>query len=74
MKLSLLGQTSLFASLPDDEVWPLAQPLRLSGHPAGAILFRQGQPGDQFTIIIEGQIEIIKLQLSHKWQHHQFRE
>ena len=57
---SLIRQIPLFASLSDDEVQDLIQSLHLAQHPAGAILFREGESGDRFSIIIEGQIEIIK--------------
>ena len=60
MKASLLRQIPLFASLPDDEIQQLAQSLRLSEYSAGAILLREGEPGDRFSIILDGQIEIIK--------------
>ena len=58
---SSIRQIPLFAALSDDEFQDLTtQSLHQAWHPAGAILFREGEPGDRFSIIIEGQIEIIK--------------
>jgi serine phosphatase RsbU (regulator of sigma subunit) len=34
--------------------------LRLSKFPAGSILFREGDPGERFSIIADGQVEIIQ--------------
>ena len=50
----------LFAALSDEEFQEIAQSLHQVWHPAGAILFREGEPGDRFSIIVEGQIEVIK--------------
>ena len=60
MKASLVRQIPLCASLPDDEIQQLAQSLRLTEYSAGAILFREGERGDRFSIILDGEIEIIK--------------
>jgi CRP/FNR family transcriptional regulator len=55
-----IHQIPLFAALSNEEVQNLTQSLHLVWHPAGAILFREGEIGDRFSIIVEGQIEIIK--------------
>lgn len=55
-----IQQIPIFAALSIEEVQNLTQSLHLAWYPAGAILFREGEPGDRFSIIVEGQIEIIK--------------
>ncbi len=60
MNPSLLEQIPLFASLPSAEVQHLATVLRLIEVPAGTILFREGEIGEHFYILLEGEVEIIK--------------
>jgi CRP-like cAMP-binding protein len=50
----------LLASLPADEQAELAASLQPITLPQGALLFREGEPGDSFCIITEGQVEILK--------------
>ena len=57
---SLLGRVPLFASLPGSEIHHLAETLRQLEIPAGTLLFREGEHGDRFFVVLEGQIEIIK--------------
>jgi serine phosphatase RsbU (regulator of sigma subunit) len=56
----LIRQIPLFAALPPDEIQLLAKSLRLSRFAAGSILFNEGEPGENFSIVAEGQIEIIQ--------------
>ena len=60
MKEELIRQIPLFAKLPPEEVRILTRSLRLSKFPAGSILFREGDPGERFSIIADGQVEIIQ--------------
>jgi serine phosphatase RsbU (regulator of sigma subunit) len=57
---TLIGQVPLFATLPHDELRRLAATLRPCAIAAGAVLFHEGEHGDRFYIVIDGQIEIIK--------------
>jgi len=50
----------LFSSLPPEEIDYLAASLHSISLPAGAILFTEGDPGDRFSIILKGEIEIVK--------------
>jgi serine phosphatase RsbU (regulator of sigma subunit) len=50
----------IFSSLSPDEARLLASSLRLSALPAGTVLFNEGEPGENFSIVAEGQVEIIK--------------
>ena len=56
----LIRQIPLFATLPPEEVQLLSSLLRPASIPAGAILFYEGDPGDRFSIITEGEVEIIQ--------------
>jgi sigma-B regulation protein RsbU (phosphoserine phosphatase) len=60
MKAQLISQVPLFASLPAAELAELAASLSELPVPAGAQLFREGEPGDRFYIILAGRIAIIK--------------
>ena len=52
-----LAQVPLFAALPEAELQALAARLRPLTFPAGAYLVREGERGDQFYLILEGELE-----------------
>ncbi len=56
----LIRRVPLFSALPDEETRYLAENLRLDEYAPGAILFLEGELGDRFSIILEGQVEVIK--------------
>jgi serine phosphatase RsbU (regulator of sigma subunit) len=56
----LIGQVPLFAELPAEEHAYLAATLRQVTFSSGALLFREGDYGDRFYIVLEGELEIIK--------------
>ena len=60
MKEKLLARTPLFKCLPEDEISKLSETLRVLEIPPNQVLFREGEIGDRFYIIIQGQIEVIK--------------
>src|SRR5512147_427034 len=60
MDHSIIKQIPLFSALPPEEIQLLNSALRLSEFPAGAVLFREKEINDRFTIIVEGQVNIIK--------------
>lgn len=60
MKEKLLEHTPLFMGLPEDEISRLSETLRVLEAPPGKVLFQEGEIGDRFYIIIQGQIEVIK--------------
>lgn len=60
MKEKLLAQAPLFKGLPKDEIKKLAETLSVREVPPKTILFKEGEIGDRFYIIIQGQIEVIK--------------
>jgi len=56
----LISRNPLLTSLPQREIKRLLATLRLLDFPPDTILFREGDHGDRFYIILEGQLEIIK--------------
>ena len=60
MKEKLLARAPLFKGLPEDEIRKLTQTLRVLEVPPSTVLFQEGDVGDRFYIIIQGQIEVIK--------------
>src|SRR5919112_3846864 len=60
LKEPLISQVPLFANLPAHEHAYLAGTLRQVSYPSGALLFREGDFGEHFYIVLEGELEIIK--------------
>jgi serine phosphatase RsbU (regulator of sigma subunit) len=50
----------LFAALPAEEIHHIVKRLKQSDHPAGSILYLEGELGDRFSIIVDGIIEVVK--------------
>lgn len=57
-----IAQVPLFTSLPLDELRHLQESLKVRSLPKGAVLFQEGDAGDYFYVIMEGEVEIIKAQ------------
>jgi CRP-like cAMP-binding protein len=55
-----LRRVPLFARLPPMEVDVLAATLPSAAYPSGALLFREGEPGDRLYLVLEGEVEIVK--------------
>jgi serine phosphatase RsbU (regulator of sigma subunit) len=55
-----IEQVPLFAALPPEELAYLSATLQASVWPGGTLLFREGDHGDRFYIVLEGELEIIK--------------
>lgn len=55
-----LEDIPLFSSLPSSEIELLVGVLKRTEFEANTILFREGDPGDKFYIILSGLVEIIK--------------
>jgi serine phosphatase RsbU (regulator of sigma subunit) len=60
MTIRLSDRIALFASLPNDLLNHLDETLTQVELPANTLLFREGEPGDCFYIVLAGQVEIIK--------------
>ena len=55
-----LRQVPLFADLPDEAIETLVTTLRPTDYPADTLLFREGESGDRFYVVLSGSIAIIK--------------
>jgi phosphoserine phosphatase RsbU/P len=60
MDTTLLKHVPLFVSLPPGELADMAASLYETRYPAGVVLFREGEHGDRFYIVLDGQIAIVK--------------
>ena len=60
MKEKLLARAPIFKGLPEDEINKLTQTLKVLDVPPSTVLFKEGDMGDRFYIILQGQIEVIK--------------
>lgn len=52
--------TSLFASVPENELAQVVMTLEQRREPAGKVLFHEGEPGDCFYVVVDGALEVIK--------------
>jgi len=57
---SIIRRVPLFSTLPDEELSALASSLHEHSYSAQTVLFEEGQPGDRFYIVVEGEIAIVK--------------
>lgn len=60
MNESFLDAVPLFSALPRSEIHHLAATLQRVEVPANSVLFREGDFGDHFFVVVEGQLEIVK--------------
>jgi MFS family permease len=58
VEVGLLRSMSLFASLPPPTLEALARALNRVEVPAGTVVIRQGEPGDLFYAIADGEVEV----------------
>lgn len=56
---SIIRRVPLFSNLPSAEIESLAAALTEKTYSAKTILFREGERGDRFFIVIDGSIEIV---------------
>lgn len=55
-----LAQIPLFSSLASSDLERLAQAVKEVHAPAQTVVFRQGEPGDRFYVIVEGAVGVVK--------------
>ena len=60
MDTALLRHVPLFVSLPPSELANMARSLQETRYAAGTVLFREGDYGDRFYIVLDGCIAIVK--------------
>jgi CRP-like cAMP-binding protein len=58
-QVELLSKVPLFSDLPVVELKRLTSTLRVVELGAGAVFFREGEPGDSLYIVIEGRVDVI---------------
>jgi serine phosphatase RsbU (regulator of sigma subunit) len=58
--MSLLQSVPLFAELPQGELSALAEIAQVCAHPAGSLLFGEGDPSGYLAAVVSGEVEIIK--------------
>ena len=56
----LLRGVPFFSALPQDEIHSLTATIHLRDLPAGSMLFREGDTGDRFFILTQGEVEVVK--------------
>ena len=56
----LLRGIPFFSALPQEEIQSLTATTHLRDLPAGSVLFREGDTGDRFFILTQGEIEVVK--------------
>jgi hypothetical protein len=66
VQIALLRSLPLFAELPAPALEGLAVALRPVHLPAGAILIRQGEPGDAYYAIAAGELDVVR---DGRWLH-----
>lgn len=54
----LLRQVPLFSNMDDNDLLHLAHVVHRKSVPKGHVLFREGDPGDEFLVVVEGSIKV----------------
>ena len=60
MSINLLSKIPLFADLPASELDTLLNLLDTQEMQHGEILFREGDPGENFYVVVSGELEVLK--------------
>ncbi len=60
MKEAIIRNIPLFHALPEEEITYLAGSLSEINVPAGTLIFREGDYGDYFLVVLSGELEIVK--------------
>ena len=56
-----IEEIPLLSSLPRSDLEVLIAMMTRTEYEGGTVLFREGEPGDRFYIILSGQVEIVCL-------------
>jgi CRP-like cAMP-binding protein len=59
-KALVIRQIPPFDGLQSAELGFLGNILHKASIPAGTLLFREGDPGDRFYLIVDGEVEVVK--------------
>ncbi len=60
MHRNQLKKFPFFKLLPDEEIQGLLDSFKATTYPAGKLLFMEGDPGESFSLVLSGEIEIVK--------------
>jgi sigma-B regulation protein RsbU (phosphoserine phosphatase) len=60
MKPELIRRVPLFSSLPNSEIENLTNTLELFECPPQTVILREGESGDRFYYLLDGEVEIVK--------------
>jgi CRP-like cAMP-binding protein len=58
MDLELLKKTAIFADLDEGELARVAEICKEQTYEGGHFIFREGEPGNRFYIILKGEVRI----------------
>jgi CRP-like cAMP-binding protein len=58
MDLQLLKKTAIFADLDETELATVAESCREQQFQAGQVIFKEGEPGNRFYLIVSGEVRI----------------
>ncbi len=58
MDLLLLKKTAIFADLDDGELARVAEICKETTYQGGQVIFKEGEPGNRFYIIVSGEVRI----------------
>jgi CRP/FNR family transcriptional regulator len=56
----ILRRVPLFSDFSEDELRSVAQRVAVTRHPAGKVLFNQGEKGGDLFVVAEGTVRILK--------------
>jgi len=59
-KADRLSEAHLFEGIPEEKLLKIAQVVQKEVVPAQTIIFRQGEPGDSFYIIVSGKVRVFR--------------
>ncbi len=59
-RLSSLKEIPLFRGMPSANLLPIADACAEVSFPAGATIFRQGDPGDTLYVLLDGRVDILR--------------
>ena len=55
-----LSEVPLLRTLPAEEIDRLFETHKIWDAPVGALILREGEPSDDFHVILQGQVEILR--------------
>ena len=60
LEIMHLSNVPLLRSLPAEELPALVEKYKIWDAPAGTLVLREGEVGDEFYVILQGQVEIVR--------------